>query len=94
MNLTQVLILPLLAGSMLLTAGCASVDERYKDYDPSRRYLKTEAYFSDPISVPPSLSSNRLEEYYPVPGLVPGKLAVDKSDKPALAPPSNTIKGA
>ncbi len=86
MNLTRFLIVPSLLGSMILT-GCSSVSESYKNYDPTRRYLRTDAYFSDPISVPPTLSDNKMEEYYPVP-----ELPKDKSgDKPSLNPPSNSM---
>jgi uncharacterized lipoprotein len=89
MKLTRAIMLPLITGSLLL-AGCSSVNEGYKKYDPTRRYLRTDAYFSEPIAVPPTLSDNKLEEYYPVPDVATKSAA----DKPSLSPPSNTIKGA
>lgn len=86
MSLTRFL-LPLLTGAALLS-GCASVHETYKDYDPSRKYLRTEAYFSEPIQVPATLSDNKLEDYYPVPQ-ASGKIT---DDKLSLIPPSNSLK--
>lgn len=77
---------PLIA--LLFLSGCASINEGYKSYDPSRRYLATERYFSEPIKVPPTLSDNKLEEYYPVPNVG----LQSKLDKPSLTPPSNTLR--
>ena len=86
-NFRSASILTLLSASLLL-AGCATIDEGYKKYDPTRRYLETDLYFSDPIEVPPTLSNNKLEEYYPVP-----EVAVkSNTDKPELTPPSNSMK--
>ncbi len=88
MKLTRVLLLNVLPITLILS-GCASMQEGYKKYDPSRSYLYTEKHFSDPIQVPPSYSDNRLEEYYPVPDV-----ALDSiQEKPDLNPPSNSIKG-
>lgn len=80
-------VVTLLTASLML-AGCSTIDEGYKNYDPSRRYLKTDLYFSDPIQVPPTLSNNKLEEYYPVPNVA----VKSNEDKPALTPPSNSLK--
>jgi uncharacterized lipoprotein len=81
-------VLALLTASFIL-AGCTTIDNSYKKYDPSRKYLHSDLYFSEPIEVPPTLSKNKLEDYYPVPE-VTGK---QTDDKPQLTPPSNTIKG-
>jgi uncharacterized lipoprotein len=86
-NLRTVSILTLLTSTLSLV-GCASMQESYKGYDPTRRYLKTEQYFSDPIDLPPAMSSTKLEEYYPVPEI---SMKSDE-DKPSLIPPSNSMK--
>lgn len=88
MNLTRILIVPCLMGSLILT-GCSSVNESYKNYDPTRRYLRTDAYYSKPIAVPPKLSNQKIEEYYPIPQ-VSGDL--NAGDNPSLVPPSNSIR--
>ncbi len=88
MNKNRFLIVPCLTASIIL-AGCSTVHESYKNYDPTRRYLRTDAYFSDPISVPPTLSKNKIEEYYPIPQ-ISGEVA--EGDKPSLIPPSNTMR--
>lgn len=87
MNITRFLAVPCLVGTIIIT-GCSTVSEGYKNYDPTRRYLRTDAYFSDPISVPPSLSKNKMEEYYPVPEL---SGEIKDADKPSLVPPSNSM---
>lgn len=88
MKITPVCVLTMVA--VFFLAGCTSIQEGYKKYDPSRKYLYTEQHFSDPIEVPPTFSDNRLEEYYPVPDV-----ALDSAaEKPELDPPSNSIKGA
>lgn len=84
----QARVLSLLTASFIM-AGCSTIDNSYKKYDPSRKYLHSDLYFSEPIEVPPTLSKNKLEDYYPVPE-VTGK---PTNDKPKLMPPSNTIKG-
>ena len=89
MNLRSTGLLTLITASLMLgSAGCATIDDGYKKYDPSRRYLETDLYFSDPIDVPPTLSNNKLEEYYPVPNVA----AKSTMDKPELTPPSNSMK--
>lgn len=87
MNITRFLAVPCLVGTIIIT-GCSSMSDSYKNYDPSRRYLRTDAYFSDPIAVPPSLSNNKIEEYYPVPR---SSGDITRGDKPSLVPPSNSM---
>lgn len=68
--------------------GCATVEEKYKNYDRSRQYLHEEKYQDDPIVVPQKFSHNKIEDHYPVP---PASTTVT-TNEPNLEPPSNTIK--
>lgn len=66
---------------------CATMEEKYKNYDQSRKYLHEEKYQDDPIIVPQKFSHNKIEDHYPVPPAT--KIT---TNEPSLEPPSNTIK--
>lgn len=78
------LVLPVL---ILALVGCQTVDNGYKKYDPTRRYLNTSLYFSEPLEVPATLGNAKLDDYYPIPDVA----IKEKTDKPSLAPPSNSM---
>lgn len=75
-----------LCTAVLLTTGCAQVEQRMAKYDQSTVYLKTDLYAAKRITVPGELDSSNIADFYPVPTIE------NQGDPkvPSFAPPAES----